>query len=554
MKKSGIITIVVCVVLAAGFFFTTQTFFRAENEESTIIEEGVYIGGVSVGGMTMQEATDAVNAHVEEWKTQTITLVGPKGSIELTLGEMGITADVETAVEHASGTAKSGNLITRFMLLKDLESENAFIDLTVSIDKQATGNLIYDKLDELNITAVDCGLKKEGDQFIFVPGQSGEEIDIVTSVNALSELMKTDGQDGTIEYTEFALTSALVEPRGSEEELAMVKDLLGSYSTDFSSSNSGRKKNVTTGCEKLNGTLLYPGDVLSVYAITSPYTTENGYGMGGAYSNGELIESIGGGICQVSTTLYNAVIRAELKITQRNSHSMTVAYVEVSEDAAIAGTYKDLRFRNDYDYPIYIEGYCNKGILTFNIYGCETRDANRTIRFENEILTTDDPETEYTVSSSKAVGYYSVTRSKHVGYTAKLWKIITIDGVDTERVQLNRSTYKSSCMKVTIGTAGATDEQMALINAALATKDDDYIKQVIEGINNPTPEPEPTPEPTPEPEPEVPDSEPPSSSEETPGDNSEENPDNNSEENSEEANNSESVPEETPSGEESGAV
>lgn len=513
MKKSRIIIIALCAILTGGFFFTSQYFIKADDAQDAIVDKGVYIGGIDVGGMSTQEATDAVNAYVEQLRAQTITLVGPNGNMDLTLGDMGLTARVDEAVRKATGTAKASNLITRFMLLKDLEGENITIDMGLAIDKQATGNLIHNKLEELNIKPQDWGLKRTGGKFEYIEGKNGEEVDIVPSVNALSDYIVKDWQNGVLENIQFKLTSHEVAPRGSAEELAKVKDVLGSYTTSYTTSNEGRAKNVTTGCKKINGTLLYPGDTLSVYALTSPYTIANGYGVGGAYQDGELIESIGGGICQVSTTLYNAAIRAEVKITQRNAHSMTVSYVDVSEDAAIAGTYKDLRFRNDFDYPIYIEGYCKNHEITFNIYGSETRPANRTIRFENEILTTDDPETEYTLSSKDKVGYYKVTRSKYIGYTAKLWKIISIDGVDTERVQTNRSTYKSSFKKVTIGTKGATEEQLATIKAALETKDDDYIKQVIQNINK---APEPTPEPTPTPEP-APGTEPGAGEGQTPG-------------------------------------
>ena len=440
MRKSRIITIVLCLVLVGGFFFAGQHLFIADNEEEATVDKGVYIGGIDVGGMSAQQATDTLNAYVEDLKTKTIVLKGPNGNLELTLGDMGLTARVEEAVQKATGTAKAGNLISRFMLLKDLESENVVIDMGLAIDKQVTANLINDKLDELNIAAVDWDLKREDGKFTYVEGKTGVAVEIVPSVNALSEYITKDWQNGAIEGAEFSLTSVVTNPRGSEEELAKVKDLLGTFSTDFSSSNEGRKKNVTTGCSKINGTLLYPGDTFSAYKATSPYTEKNGYGVGGAYNNGELVESMGGGICQVSTTLYNAAIRAELKITQRNAHSMVVSYVDPSVDAAIAGTYKDLKFRNDYDFPVYIEGYCKKGIITFNIYGLETRDANRTIRFEHEIVTTDDPDTEYNLSNSKSVGYYKVTRSEHVGYTARLWKIISVDGVDTEKTRMNQST------------------------------------------------------------------------------------------------------------------
>lgn len=496
MKKSKIIVIVLCVLLAGGVFFAGQHLFAADDD--TIIDEGVFIGGINVAGMTAQEAMDTLNEYLDELKAQKVTLIGPKGNMELTLGEMGLSAKFETAVRKATGTAKASNLITRFMLLQDLKGQNQIYDMGLSIDKQLVGNLIYKQLEKLEIPAVDWDLKLSKGKFTPVEGKTGLAIDIVKSVNAINETVVTDKswQSAVPAEIQFTLVTNVTQPRGSAEELAQVKDLLGSFSTDFSSSNEGRKKNVTTGCSKINGTLLYPGDKFSAHDATAPYTEKNGYGIGGAYNNGELVESMGGGICQVSTTLYNAVIRAELKITMRAAHSMTVSYVDPSVDAAIAGTYKDLKFRNDYDFPVYIEGYCKNGIITFNIYGLETRDPNRTIRFESRILTVNDPDTEYTLDKSVKLGTYRTERSEHIGYTAQLWKIISINGVDVEETRMNKSTYKASCKKVTIGVKNATAEQLARIKEALKTKDDDYIKKVVKNINK---APEPTPEPTPTP-------------------------------------------------------
>ena len=121
-----------------------------------------------------------------------------------------------------------------------------------------------------------------------------------------------------------------------------------------------------------------------------PYTKENGFAEAGAYQNGKVIQSMGGGICQVSSTLYNAVILAELGVEQRQPHSMLVDYVQPSMDAAIAGDYKDMKLKNTTETPIYIEGYVSGGYVTFTIYGKETRPENRTIKFVSETLSTKD--------------------------------------------------------------------------------------------------------------------------------------------------------------------
>lgn len=489
MRKIKTLLVVFTMVLAGTFLLTNENVFKADNAETAVIEDGVYIGGIAVGGMNEEEATAAVENYLQTLSEKVITLQGPKGTVDISFADMGCFANTSLTVQEALAVGNSGNLIARFKALTDLEESSYVVDMGLSIDKQKTAQFIHKKLDKLNIEAVDHGLKRENGQFVYVEGQIGDEVDIVASVNALSEYVETSWENPQeTPETVFALTSEQSEPRGTKEELATVKDLLGSFSTNFSSSGAGRAKNVTNGCAKINGTLLYPGDVLSVYELVNPFTKENGYELAGSYLNGETVESFGGGICQVSTTLYNAALKAELEIVERFNHSMTVSYVDLAADAAIAGTYKDLKFKNNYSTPVYVEGYCNGRTLGFNIYGQETRDANRTVSYVSETVSTNNPDTEYTLSSSASLGSYSVTRSKHTGYVAKLWKVVKVNGVETERTQVNKSTYKASAKKVTIGTAGATAEQLAAIKEALATKNDAHIQSVVKGLKVVTPQ------------------------------------------------------------------
>ena len=134
-----------------------------------------------------------------------------------------------------------------------------------------------------------------------------------------------------------------------------------------------------------------PGDVLSGYECLQPFTTANGYKTAAAYENGQVVDSIGGGVCQLATTLYNASLEAEVEIIQRQNHSMIVTYVKPSRDAAIAGTYKDIKIQNNYSTPIYVEGYTSGRKLTFTIYGKETRPANRKVEYVSETLGSTNP-------------------------------------------------------------------------------------------------------------------------------------------------------------------
>ena len=470
MKKTGKIIFFGTLFGLLCSFGNAQT---VQAQDEIAIEDGVCIGNVDVGGMTEDEAKTAVSSYVDSLMDTTFTLKGKSGSIEMTAADMGVTADVDTAVTEALAVGRAGSLINRYKTTQDLKKNKLVLDMHLSVDKQETAQKLYSNSGKLSVEAVDNGLKRENGKFVYVPGKEGVEVDIVNSVYAINDFL-ADGWDGS--DNEIALVTEVVEPRGTEDELAEVKDLLGSYSTDFSSSSPGRAKNVTTGCSKVDGTILYPGDEFELCSTVSPFTQENGYELAGAYQNGTTVESFGGGICQVATTLYNAVIRAELEITMRYNHSMMVHYVQPSMDAAIAGNYKDLRFKNNLDSPVYIEGYCSGGVIHFNVYGKETRPSNREISFESETVSTVDPEVKFNLDSSKAIGYWSVDQTPHTGCIAQLWKIVKVDGVQQSRDLFNKSNYQASPKIITIGTKDATAESLTALKNAVATGDEATVR------------------------------------------------------------------------------
>lgn len=499
MRKAKLFGVVAAAALSLTAVFMGGEIVKAQTDGADKIASGVYVGGVDVSGMTAEEATAAIDEYMNQMMSTNFSLVGVEGSVSVTAEDMGVYADTETAVTKALAVTHSGSLINRYKETKDLQAGNTVtIDLGLAVDKQATANLIYSNRLTLNREAQNASLTRENGEFIYVPGKSGCEVEIVPSVYAINDFLANEWD---MENNDISLVTVEVEPMGTQEELALIKDCIGSFSTDFSTSSKERATNVKNGCSKINGSILYPGEEFSVYATVSPFVKENGYELAGAYQNGATIESFGGGICQVATTLYNAVLRAELDVTQRYNHSMLVSYVSPSDDAAIAGTYKDMRFVNNTETPIYIEGYCSGGIITFNIYGVETRPSNRKVSYVSETISQADATFQANLDGSQKLGYWHTEQSAHKATVAQLWKVVTVDGVQESKTLVNKSTYMGSPKIVTIGVAGATPEQMAAINAALATNDEATIRATVhaaaagEGATPSTPETPQTPEP-----------------------------------------------------------
>lgn len=450
---------------------------EADTAETGTIPENIFISGQNVSGMTADEANQVVADYLSGYGDVEFTLQAGEKSVTADGEDIGLTAKNADVVTRALNYGKEGNLVSRYKANKDMENgvkKDFAISLTADINTAKT--YLDENSDELNIKAVNNGLKRENGSFTYVEGSSGVTVLTDQSAVLIADYISAQwsGENATID-----LITEVTEPKGTREELAQVQDVLGSFETDFSSSSSARKKNVRTGAEKLNGIVLYPGDTLSVYEAVSPFDAENGYALAPSYENGTTVDSYGGGICQVSTTLYNAVMRAELEIVTRSAHSMIVTYVEPSMDAAIAGTFKDLQFKNNQETPIYIEGYTNGGTLGFRIYGKETRPDNRKVTFESEVTSQTDPVREFVASQDLPVGTIKKTQSSHTGYTARLWKIVTVDGVEESRKVYNNSTYKASNEIYSVGLANASPEAAAAINNAIATQNEDTIRATV---------------------------------------------------------------------------
>ena len=252
----------------------------------------------------------------------------------------------------------------------------------------------------------------------------------------------------------YELQADVAEPEYTRADLEKIKDVLGTYTTSFATSSSSRITNLRNACSKINGTMVYPGDTFSIMDLIAPLNADNGYLKAGSYSAGELVESYGGGVCQVATTLYNAVLLAELDVTERYNHQMTVSYVDLSFDAAVSDSgNQDFKFVNIYDIPLYVEGYIDGYTITFTIYGEETRAANRRIEYYSERLATIQPGKDIvTKDKNMEEGKEKVTQASHTGYRAKLWKRVFVDDVEQSNTEVNSSYYAPSARRVTVGT------------------------------------------------------------------------------------------------------
>ncbi len=449
--------------------------------DDTILK-GIYVDEIDVSGMTVTEAKAAVKAKVQA-RLETPIVLKCVGDNEVTVtpADLGMEWSNPQVVDDLAELGQVGNIIERYKFRKDLERENYVVNVAYSYDKELINQLVEEKCLDFNVDAIDMKLARSNGEFQIVEGQQGQYIEPSAAVSAIYDyvMYQWDGTEANL-----SLPVEIEAPKGTVEELMMVKDVLGSYSTSYSTSAAARVANVENGTRLLNGVTLYPGETFSTLELVTPFTEANGYQMAGSYLNGLVVDSLGGGICQVSTTLYNAVLFAELEVTQRSSHSMSVAYVPLSADAAIAESAgKDFCFTNSTDYPIYIEGYTTpERRVTFNIYGVETRKDGYTFNFVSEVTETIPATTENIIQvADQPIGYTKV-QSAHTGYKAKLIKIVFENGLEGRRETINTSTYKMVPRTVSVGVATDNPDAYNQLQEAIATGSIDHVCNVAAAL------------------------------------------------------------------------
>lgn len=474
MKRNKALTAIfvagcIAVVAIAGIV----TLFAKDNfGNKTQICDGVSIGSIDVGGLTKEQAQKKVETYIADRQQQSLVVSVQDYLVEATAQEAGLTIPEKDYAGEALQIGKKGNLWEKLQEIRKAEKGEKDVALEPEIDEDTLKSFVETKCSAYDIKAKDSRLKFKNGALKATRSREGMEVQVENTSDAIKKALldKKAAEKDTIEVNADV---QVTQPKFTQEEASQCTDLLGKYSTTYATYQVERSSNVATAAGRINGTVLAPGETFSTIKVIKDRTEANGYKSAPEYSSGKVVSGIGGGVCQVSTTLYNAVLNAELKVVERSPHSMVVAYVPVSRDAAISGDYKDFKFKNNTDFPIYIMGSASGGILSFRVYGHETREPGREISFESEITDTIEPGEEVvTEDPDLPASYRSVTQSAHVGYKAKLWKIIKVNGVQTDKVQVNTSAYNASPQYVTVGKRPATPAPGSASPAASSSSSD----------------------------------------------------------------------------------
>lgn len=411
------------------------------NDGAQRLPKGVFVENIDIGGMTRDEARRVIDELLADISRYEVCIGSGEKSFLTTFGELGAGLKDETVVDEICSVGRRGSFSRRFSDICTAAFDGLYFKLEISCDTKTAAAVIESHRADIDVAAKDAVLVRKGGAFIMTPETPGQTMNTEATAQKVCSAIEhrwRDGRDGL--HAEAVMQ--LVPPKHTSAELSAVCDRLGAYETSFAGSPKGRIANIKNGAAKLENTVVYPGEEYSFLQAMKPFSEENGYHVAGTYVNGRNTPGLGGGICQVSSTLYNAVLRAELTVTERTNHMMTVGYVPLGADATIANPSTDFKFRNDSQTPVLIEAYTSGTMLYVNIYGKEVRPENRTIEFVTVTEETVLPGADVvTYDSERDADYFYVAQNAHTGYTAAFYKNIYVDGHLTEQILVNRSIY-----------------------------------------------------------------------------------------------------------------
>ena len=433
MKKKALYIIILVLVLLVGGAGVFALNVWKNDIDLDQIYEGIYIENIDVSNKTKQEALSLLEENFNEDLKRPVKLYTADNSYTFIYDDIGYKYNYEEAINKAYDIGKDGNIINRYLEIKNLKNENININLEYEYSKEMIEEVANEVSKNLNKESKDAVFNFNGGNFLITEEEEGYQVD----KEALANLI----EDSINERFELEIPLNVLKPKFTKEDYKRINGVIGQYTTKFENSSIGRKKNIQISGNSLNGIVVNPGETLSYNMVTGPRQRKYGYEEAPVILNGKYIPGVGGGVCQTSTTLYNAILLADLTVTQRQHHSIPPPYVSKGTDAVVTDGPLDLVFRNDFDFPIYISTYVTDKSITISIYG-DTNTKDYTVSIKPEIVETIPYETKEILDSNLEKGKIEVDSQGRNGYKVKTYKSKIKNGKVIENTLISQDFYK----------------------------------------------------------------------------------------------------------------
>ena len=512
IQKGIIVLIILAVVLIIGMLLST--IFAIINVDNTKIMNGVSIDNVEVSGLSIEEATKKVNEKLTEILNSDVKLMYKDDENIIKINEMQVEFNVKHAINEAYTIGRSKNIIVNNYEILYTNLFKKQIKIEYTIDKEKTQKILNDIESKLEGVVEQSSHYIDGENLVITKGKNGIKIKkdemqkkLEENLQKKLENVNEDTMDIIVEeaqpeainiqkvrdeiykspkdayYTQnpfkiypeedgvdFNITieeaQKIIEEDGEEYRIPLkftkpqitvdqistsaFPDTLGTFLTKFDASVDSRKTNISLVAQAIDGKVVLPGQIFSFNAVVGNTTKEKGYKLATSYANGKMVQDYGGGTCQVSTTLYNAVLRANLEIVERRNHSYIVSYVDIGTDATIAYPTTDFKFKNTRNYAVKIVAKVTGGILQIDIIGVK-EETEYEIIIDSKVTQVIPFTTKTTKVNNLATGAQRVIVNGVNGYKSVTYKTTKLNGQVISKEIINQDTYKAMPREIQVG-------------------------------------------------------------------------------------------------------
>ena len=513
-KRNIIITVIVISIVAViALIFSTIFAFLNINKEGIL--DGVSIQGIDVSGLSYEEAKAKLDEIYNKKMEKDINLSYEDYKATLNPTLMEVNYNIEKAVDEAYNLGRGENIfVNNYQILMTLiQKKNINIEMT--LNEEVTRQSIEDIGVNLPGIVIESSYSVEDDELIITKGQPGIVIDTDKLLEQVKEILNntdtenqniiipvlekepeaididkiyeevhTEPQDAyyteepfavypEVEGIDFDLESAremlkedkeeyvipliITKPEKTLEDIGekAFPDELATFTTRYDASDTDRTTNLKLACEKLNGTVVLPGETFSYNDTLGPRTVAAGYKNAKIYEAGQVVDGLGGGICQISSTLYNTALKANMEIVERRNHQFVTSYVPAGRDATVVYGSTDFKFKNTRSYPIRIVASAQNGVATVTFYGIK-EDTEYTFTFSTKTIATIPYSTQYIDDSSLEEGKEVVQQRGTNGLKTQTYMTKMLDGKVISTTLLSTDTYNAMARIVRRGTKKVT--------------------------------------------------------------------------------------------------
>lgn len=539
-KKSKKTLIMIICSIFIVLILLLSTGFALFNINNNKIISNVFVEGIELGKLSKEEAKQKLLELLEKNVEQDITIKSDDFEYQFKLSQIETSYDTDKAIEDAYNIGRDGNIFENNLEILKSKIKSRNINLGINYNEELLNNIINDMSVKLPGAVEEANYCIEENKLIITKGKAGNSInkekfkeevikrielkdqgeeinlEIVNSepqpididkiynevhkeaknayytkdpfqvyphvegvdfdVEAAKEMLKEDKEEYVIDL-KITIPEITTNKIGSEA----FPDMLSTFSTKYDASNVPRTTNLKLAMNKLNGVVVAPGETFSYNKTLGKRTAEAGYREAGGFAGGRVVQTLAGGICQISSTLYDAVVYANLEIVERHNHMFLAGYVGAGKDATVVYGAYDFKFKNTRKYPVMIKTSIGSGIAKIDIFGVK-EDTEYTVEISTKILSYTPFKVIYENDNSLAAGQQKVTQNGMNGCKSITYKILKLNGKQVSSTVLSSDTYDPMNKIIKVGP-----------------------NKTVETVAQPEPTQEPasTPEPTPS-EPETP--------------------------------------------------